>query len=116
MQHTGFSPVTAYSSEQVSPVTANDLTQAIEHTQELQRQASWNVSLKGDTAQAQRLQRSHAEAEEVKRNITQTEGMTLRPSIKEVPSSAPSWAPTMVQDVSSKDVPVGQIAAESTKN
>ena len=66
MQHTGFSPVTAYSSEQVSLATANDLIQAIEHTQELQRQASWNASLKGDTIQARRLQRSHAEAEEVK--------------------------------------------------
>ena len=112
MQHTGFSPVTAYSSEQVSPATANDLIQAIEHTQELQRQASWNASLKGDTVQAQRLQRSHAEAEEVKRN---TRGMTLRQSTKEVPSSMPSWALKMVQGGFSKDVPVGRIIAESAK-
>ena len=115
MQHTGFSPVTAYSSEQVSPATANDLIQAIEHTQELQRQASWNASLKGDTVQAKRLQRSHAEAEEVKRNITKVKGITLRQSTKEVPSSMPPWAPKMVQDVFSKDTPVGRIIAESAK-
>ena len=49
---TGFSPVTAYSDEQVSPQTLYDVLGSLEQTQAVQRQAVHKAVISGDGARA----------------------------------------------------------------
>ena len=110
---TGFSPVTAYSDEQVSPQTLYDVLGSLEQTQAVQRQAVHKAVISGDGARADRYKRSHDEAEHVKREIQLSGGRNLSKTIQEIPTMVPQWAPTMLKSMIAKNVKVGDVILES---
>ena len=107
---TGFSPVTAFSSEQISPVTINEIMCSLEDAQTAQQVAERYELSRGNQTAAERYRKSRAEAESVKNQIKATGGRTLNTNIKEIPEMLPQWAPEPIKNALAGNKPLGQIA------